>query len=93
MIFIDEIAELVRAARKTRNMTQLQLAERSKVSLRNIVAFENGHAPNLCFISLARILTATGLELQVVEARSRRPTYEDLLAEQEHERRKGALDS
>jgi hypothetical protein len=32
---------------------------------------------------MVRILRATGLELQVVEAKSRRPTYEDLLAEQE----------
>ena len=83
MIDIVEMAEHVRAARKVRKMTQLQLAERSGVSRRKIVAFENGQAPNLGFISIVRILRATGLELQVVEAKSRRPTYEDLLAEQE----------
>lgn len=82
MVDIVEMAEHVRAARKIRKMTQLQLAERSGVSQRQIVAFENGQAPNLGFISIVRILGATGLELQVVEAKSRRPTFEDLLAEQ-----------
>ena len=83
MIDIVEIAERVRAARKVRKMTQLKLAERSGVSQRQIVAFENGQAPNLGFISIARILMAVGLELQVTEAKSRRPTYEELLAEQQ----------
>ena len=82
MIDIVEIAERVRAARKVRKMTQLQLAERSGVSQRQIVAFENGQAPNLGFISIVRILRAVGLELQVVEAKSRQPKFEDLLAEQ-----------
>lgn len=81
MIDIVEIAERVRAARKVRKMTQLQLAKRSRVSQRQIVAFENGQAPNLGFIAMVRILRAVGLELQVTEAKSRRPTYEDLLAE------------
>jgi transcriptional regulator with XRE-family HTH domain len=82
MTDIVEIAERVRAARKARNMTQLQLAETAKVSRRNIVAFETGQAPNLGFISITRVLRAVGLEIQLVEAKSRRPTYEELLAEQ-----------
>lgn len=83
MIDVVEIAEQVRAARKIRKMTQLQLAERSGLSQRQIVAFENGQAPNLGFISIVRILRAVGLEFQVTEAKSRRPTYEELLAEQQ----------
>lgn len=83
MLDIVEIAELVRAARKSRKMSQLQLAEAAKVSRRNLVAFEAGQAPNVGYISLVRILRAVGLELQVVEAKSRRPNYEQILAEQQ----------
>lgn len=83
MMDIVEIAERVRSARKLRKMTQLQLAEAAHVSLRQVVAFEGGQAPNLGFISIARLLMSTGLQLNIVEAQSARPNYEELLSEWE----------
>lgn len=77
-----EIAERIRAARKARKMSQRQLAERAGIDLRHLVAFENEQTPEVDIISVVRLLRNVGLELEIVEARSRRPTFEDLIAEQ-----------
>lgn len=83
MTDIIEIAEQIRAARKRRKMTQAQLADASGVSRRSVIALEAGRSPNPSFIAVIRILRAVGLDLRISQAPSGRPTYEDLLAEQE----------
>lgn len=49
---IVEIAKLSGLPEKIRKMAQRQLTERSRVSQRQIVAFENVQATNLGFISI-----------------------------------------
>lgn len=86
MTDIIEIAEQIRATRKQRKMTQAQLAAAARVSRRAIIELEAGRSPDPGFISVIRILMALGLDLRITQAFSRRPTFEDLLAEQQLER-------
>lgn len=83
MTDIIEIAEQIRAARKQRKMTQAQLADAAHVSRRSVIELEAGRSPDPGFISVIRILMAVGLDLRITQATSRRPTYEDILAEQQ----------
>jgi len=83
MLDIIEIADKIREARKQRKMTQQQLADAAGISRRALIDLEAGRSPDPGFISVIRILMAVGLDLRITQANSRRPTFEDLLAEQE----------
>lgn len=86
MTHIIDIAEKIRAVRKQRKMTQAQLADAARVSRRSIIELEAGRSPDPGFISVIRVLNVLGLDLRIVDATNKRPTYEDLLAEQMQER-------
>src|ERR1700679_67303 len=78
---LGRIGLQIAAARKARELAQLEVAQRAGVSLRTINLLENGRATELGYSKLARILAAVGLELRLGPAERRRPTLDDLLRE------------
>jgi transcriptional regulator with XRE-family HTH domain len=82
-----EIGSLVKKARRERRWSQSKLAEQSGVSLARIEALENQRTADIGFKKLLRILNALGLDLRPTTLNESRPTFEDLLAEDESEPR------
>jgi predicted transcriptional regulator len=77
----------VRSARKRLDLTQHELATQANVSRALIAALEAGTLPELGFRKLQRILNVVGLDLRLTTLNHRRPTMEDLLAEELSENR------
>ncbi len=73
-----EIGALIASRRKALKLTQKALADRARVGRTTLDALENGRVGELGFTKVARILTALGRGLRIVEAPGRRPTLEDL---------------
>ncbi len=80
----DEIGKIMAAARKAQKITQQALAAQLGMSRATISAIENGSIPEIGIRKVMAICTALGLALSVQERR-RRPTLQQLLAEQENE--------
>ena len=81
MVALAEIGDQIAFARKRRDLTQVQLAEKAGVSRATIDLLENGRASEIGYSRLARILAAVGLELHLQAMTSQRPTLDDLLNE------------
>lgn len=84
---LDDIGQAVAKARKALKLTQEQTARYALVSRPTLAALENGRIRELGYHKLARILTVVGLELRIAPAGQRRPTLDDLIAENEEEDR------
>lgn len=85
MANLVEIGKTVKARRKNLKLTQNALAARAGVSLARVEGLENGRLPEIGFKNLSRILTALGLDFRLTELNQRRPTLEDLRAEEDEE--------
>ena len=83
-MFLVDVGERVRAARKAKGLTQTEVAERAGVSRARLDALENGRPSDIGFNNVVRMLHAVGLELQVVSG-TRRPTLDDLMRENHEE--------
>ena len=81
MVALAEIGDQIALARKLRDLTQVQLAEKAGVSRATIDLLENGRASEIGYSRLARILAAVGLELHLQAVTTQRPTLDDLLNE------------
>jgi transcriptional regulator with XRE-family HTH domain len=81
MIDLEQIGEQIASARTTRKLAQQRVAQMAGVSLRTINLLENGHATDLGYSKLARILAVVGLELRLEPVGARRPTLDELLRE------------
>jgi transcriptional regulator with XRE-family HTH domain len=81
MLDLDDIAEAVLAERKRHGLTQHRLAAQARVSRDLIAKLETGRLPELGVKKLLRILHALGLDLRVTTLNLKRPTLEDLRAE------------
>ena len=81
-----KIGAVVRAARKQRGLTQATLAATLRMSRATISAVENGTFTELGARKLAAVCAALGLEISV-SARSPYPTYQQLKAARDAERR------
>ncbi len=75
-------AEVARRRRELR-LTQPALAQRAGVSRATIAALEGGRLRELGFNKVVMILACLGLDLRIATANHRRPTYEELVAENE----------
>lgn len=81
MASLADIAASIRSHRRQLGLTQQELAERSGVGRTRIADLENGRVPEMGVRTLLRLLTPLGLTLEVVQARPRRPTLDELRAE------------
>jgi transcriptional regulator with XRE-family HTH domain len=87
MLDLTDIGDLVKASRRKLGLTQHELAAKSGVSRPRIAALENRRLPEMGFKNLQRILNAVGLDLRITALNQRRPTLDDLVAEEEQETR------
>jgi len=78
---LSDIGKQIAAARKERQLTQLELANLAGVSRATVDLLENGRATEIGYSRLTRILAAVGLELRLGAAARKRPTLEELLSE------------
>ena len=85
MLRLSVIAEQILARRKALGLSQATLAQHARVSRSTIDALENGRMGELGFTKITNILSALGLELALRETTARRPTLEDLMAEEQEE--------
>ncbi len=80
----DDIGQRIGLARKDKKLTQQALAAQLGMSRATLSGIERGSIPEIGMRKMMALCAALGLEL-VVQARSRRPTLQQLLAEQENE--------
>ena len=81
MLPLTSIAERIADKRKALGLSQTALAKRAHVGRSTLDALENGRLGELGYTKIVNILSALGLELQVQETSSRRPTLEELMRE------------
>jgi transcriptional regulator with XRE-family HTH domain len=85
MLPLYSLGEHIAEQRKTRGLTQRDLAKKAKVGLSTLDALENGRLGELGFSKITNILAALGLELTLREAGSERPTLEQLMEEERND--------
>jgi transcriptional regulator with XRE-family HTH domain len=78
---LEEIRAEIIVRRKQAHLTQAALAARAHISLPTLRALEQGRIVEIGFSKILRILTALGLDLEIREANSGRPTLESLRRE------------
>ena len=83
MLPLSTLAEQLTARRKALGLSQAELARRAAVGHSTLDALENNRIGELGYSRITRILAALGLELKLQEAGNRRPTLEELLAEEQ----------
>jgi len=83
---LTDLAAAIRENRKRLGMTQHELAARARVSRPLIAKLEAGDLAELGVGRLTRILHAVGLDLRMTTLNKKRPTFEDLIEEDEAER-------
>src|SRR6185312_5040642 len=77
---LNEIGQLLKAARQKAGLTQAALADPLGMSRATISSIESGRCDEIGVTKLAALLDLVGLELTVTERR-KRPTLDDLRAE------------
>ena len=85
MLTLPSVGEQIAKRRKAMGLTQSALARRANVARSTLDALENARLGELGFTRVAKILSALGLELAMQETSTRRPTLDELLAEQQDE--------
>jgi transcriptional regulator with XRE-family HTH domain len=82
---LNDIARTVAQERKRLRMTQHELASKARVSRLLVARLETERLPELGVKKLIRILNALGMDIRITSLNQRRPTLEDLRAEEEGE--------
>lgn len=85
MLDLPSLGEQIAERRKSRRLTQTEVARMARLSRATIDALENGRTGELGFAKISRLLSALGLELTVQPASSQRPTLDDLIEENRHD--------
>ncbi len=78
---LEQFGEAVKTRRRALDLSQRDLSTKAHVSRATLDALENHRTGEIGFSKLTRILAALGLELNLQEIRSPRPTMDDLLNE------------
>jgi HTH-type transcriptional regulator / antitoxin HipB len=86
MLALDAMGAEIALRRKALGLSQLELAIRARVSRATLQALESGRIGELGFSKVSNILIALGLELRIHEASARRPTLDELLEENRHDK-------
>jgi transcriptional regulator with XRE-family HTH domain len=81
MLPLFSIGEAIAKKRKALGWSQIVLAKKAGVARSTLEALENARLGELGYSKVTNILTALGLELKLQEATARRPTFEDLMNE------------
>ncbi len=82
MLSLSSLGEQIAARRKTLGLSQAALARKAAVGHSTLDALENNRIGELGYSKINRILAALGLEMKLQEASTRRPTLEELVAEE-----------
>jgi len=82
MLPLSLIGDEIAAKRRALNMTQRELAAKASIGLSTLDALENGRLGELGYSKITNVLSALGLELQLQQASTRRPTLDELLEEE-----------
>ncbi len=80
-MYLDEIGQVIRKARKNKKISQENLSAQLKMSRATISGIENGTIPEIGVRKILSICAALGLELFVQE-KTKRPTLQQLIKEQ-----------
>jgi transcriptional regulator with XRE-family HTH domain len=83
MLTLSSIGEQIAERRKSLRLSQTALAKQAGVGRTTLDALENGRSGELGFSKITKLLTALGLELTLKESASRRPTYDELIREED----------
>jgi transcriptional regulator with XRE-family HTH domain len=82
MLTLSSIGERIAERRKSQGLSQAALAKRVGIGRSTLDALENGRSGELGLSRIIKLLTALGLELSLKERASRRPTFDDLMREE-----------
>ena len=85
MLTLSSIGERIAERRKSQGLSQTVLAERAGVGRTTLDALENGRSGELGFSKIIKLLAALGLELSLKESGASRPTFEDLMREEDND--------
>lgn len=80
---LSEIGQLMRKARKNRNLSQASLGAQLGMSRATISGIENGTVPEIGIRKILSICAALGLEL-LAQGKTRRPTLQQLMQERDN---------
>ena len=86
MLPLSSLAEKIAAKRKSLGFSQAALAKKARIGRSTLDALENARLGELGYSKITNILSALGLELKLQEARSSRPTLEELIEEERDEK-------
>jgi transcriptional regulator with XRE-family HTH domain len=81
MITLASIGEQIAVKRKAFGLSQVALANQSRIGRSTLDALENGRLGELGLSKIVRVLSVLGLELRIQESAPHRPTFEELLEE------------
>ncbi len=82
MMSMEEIGQRIRQARKSRKLSQSDLAQQLGMSRATISGIENGTVREIGIRKIMAICAALGLAL-LAQEKSRRPTLQQLMQEQQ----------
>jgi transcriptional regulator with XRE-family HTH domain len=86
MLGLIEIGAMIGARRRDLGITQSELSIKTSVSRSTLDALENGRIGELGFSKITKILSALDLELKLHEGNLQRPTLQELLEEDRHDK-------
>lgn len=76
---------MIKAARRERKLTQAELARTTGFSLSHVEAVENGRSPTVPYNTILELMNAVGLDIRGTRLNHRRPTLDDIRAEEEED--------
>jgi len=82
MLLLASIGTETAARRKKLGLSQTELARKASISRATLDALENGRIRELGFSKITKLLSVLGMELNLQERGSGRPTLEDLIQEE-----------
>lgn len=90
MMDLSDIGLAIRDARKSKRMTQDQLAKAVGLSRYTIIQIETGQVSDIGIRKVLSVLTALALEINIQKMQTRRPTLHEMYEVQEKEEQERA---
>lgn len=80
MMSLEEIGAAIREARKSRKMTQTDLAQAVGLSRYTIIQLESGQVSDIGIRKVLSILNTLALEMSIQKMQTKRPTLNEMYA-------------